>query len=100
MIIGAHIGTPWQPVRCELDGSDTTQLGTMGGVNQNYFKSPIVYRNKIWFISATDTSSGGARGVVSSMALDGSGEAENFDSSDGTGDQVQPFVGGDGFYYN
>ena len=100
VVIGAHIGTPWSPVNCALDGSTTTQLGTTGGVNQNYFKAPVVYNNRIWFISVTDTSSGGARGVLSSMALDGTDEVDNFDTSLGTGDQVLPFVGGDGFYYN
>lgn len=101
VVIGAHIGTPWSPVRCELDGSDTTQLGTIGGVNQNYFKSPIVYQNMIWFITATDTSTGGTAGRIGSMALDGTGEvSDNFDSSDGPGDLVRPFVGGDGWYYN
>ena len=100
VVIGAHIGTPWSPVRCELDGSTTTQLGTTGGVNQNYFKAPIVYNNRIWFISATDTSTIGVRGRLSSMALDGTDETVDFDTSLGTGDQVLPFVGGDGFYFD
>lgn len=98
VVIGAHIGTPWSPVRCELDGSTTTQLGTIGGVNQNYFKSPIVYQNLIWFISSTDASAG--IGKIGNMALDGTGETTLFDTSLGAGNLVAPFVGGDGWYYN
>lgn len=100
VVFSAHIGTPWSPVRAELDGSTTTQLGTTGGVNQNFFEAAIVYSNRIWFISATAASSFGARGRLSSMALDGTDERVDFDSSLGSGDMVDKFIGGDGFYYN
>ena len=90
--------TDWRPYRAELDGSDTTYLGTIGAEGQNYFKDALVYRNRIWMITATDAA--GGKGIISSMTLAGTGEEENFDSSLGAGDVVQPFVGGDGWYYN
>ena len=97
VILTANSASVWRPYRAELDGSDTTWLGTTGGVNQNYFKAAIVFEDRIWFIARTDST---GVGIVRSMAVDGTGQRIDFQSSLGTGNQVAPFVGGDGFYYN
>ena len=86
-------------IRAELDGSDTNVLGTTGpATTQSYFRGALVYENRIWFISKTDTLNG--KGAVATMTLTGGGEQTVFDSSLGSGDQVYPFTGGDGWYFN
>lgn len=89
---------PWAVVRAETDGSNTTVLGSTGPVNQAFFRVALVLNGRIWFISQTNTSAG--LGRVSSMALDGTGERTDFGSNLGSGDQVKPFVSGDGWYFN
>lgn len=99
VVYTANMGTGHYVVlRAELDGSNTTVLGTTGAVVQGWYSGALVYGGRIWFISATDASE--SRGVISSMLLDGTDEREDFDSSDGSGDMVYPFTGGDGWYVN
>lgn len=99
VVITSNIGTGfWDVFRAEVDGSDTTQLGTLHAQSQGWFEMALVYQGRIWLITDTDASA--SKGVVSSMLLNGTGERVDFDSSAGAGDQVSAFVGGDGWYYN
>jgi hypothetical protein len=84
-------------IRAELDGSDTTQLGSTGGSTANYFQTAIVFENRIWFIERV---AAGGYGQLSSMSLSGTGYANHFASNAGPGDLIEAFGGGDGFYYN
>lgn len=92
------LGDGIQPIRAEVDGSDTTVLGTGDGPeNRNGFRGALVYNNRIWYILATNAVNA-AR--IGSMALDGSDEVTNFNNTLGAGDMVSDFTGGDGWYFN
>jgi Tol biopolymer transport system component len=84
-------------IRAELDGSDTTRLGTTGAINQGWYVTGLVFENRIWFISGANSVN---TGKMRSMALDGTDEVENFNNTLGTGNAVADFTGGDGFYFN
>ncbi len=85
-------------LRGELDGSTTTRLNTSHGpINQTWFQAAIVFHNRIWFIEAANSVS---QGWLSSFLMDGTDYVNNFDSTDGPGDLIEPFTGGDGFYFN
>lgn len=100
VVITANIGAGYfSVIRAEVDGSTTSSLSsTIGAANQNWFRDALVYNNRIWFIRTTDNTDGVGR--IGSMALDGTDERTDFASNAGTGDQVYPFLGGDGFYHN
>lgn len=101
VVLTCNIGSGfWNITRAEVDGSDTTIINfAHGPVNQNNFKVALVASNRIWFIEQTSGSAG--EGWVASVAIDGTGYTKNFDSSDGSGDQVGAFSsGGDGWYFN
>lgn len=58
--------TGFNPIRAELDGSDTTVLNNAhGGANNTYFRQVLVYDGRIWFIETGTT--------LASCALDGTG---------------------------
>ena len=83
--------------RCELDGSDSTQLGTTGPENRTWYRGALIHNNRIWFVIGTSLVN---IAQIGSMALDGTDEVTSFDNSDGPGDIVDDFGGGDGWYYN
>jgi hypothetical protein len=95
VVISANIGT-WQVFRAELDGSDTTQLGTLIPGGLTYFRPALVYENRIWVIVGTP---GGNTGIAY-MSLAGDDQTVVFDTGAGSGDQLFPFGGGDGWYFN
>jgi Periplasmic component of the Tol biopolymer transport system len=96
VVFTSNLGSGWKVIRAEIDGSYTTQLGTTGPCALSYMRGALIYQNRIWFISKEQS---GGKGEISCMSLTGSGERVVFDSSDGTGDQVAPFAGGDGWYF-
>lgn len=99
VVITANIGSGFYNVfRAELDGSDTTQLGTTGPVLLSPMRGALVYQGRIWFIS--DNEDEGNRGRISFMSLSGAGQTVVLDTDLGTGDAILPFVGGDGWYFN
>ena len=101
VVIVANIGNPvYNIFRAEVDGSDTTQLGTTGPDAGSIpaFRTALIYQSRIWFVSETDGTASKAQ--VSSMTLAGTDERVDFDSSLGSGDEVLGFVGGDGWYFN
>ena len=86
----------WRLYRCEDDGiANATALSfTNGSANQAWMKQPIVMGGRIWFI---EVASGASGGMISSMALDGTGYVEELDVNDAT--LLADFSGGNGFYY-
>jgi hypothetical protein len=96
VIITTFNGSSWLPTRAELDGSDTTQFGVNGAANFNWFEAAIVFESRVWFIRGTSPGNG----ILTSMSLNGSNIVDRFNTSLGSGDQVDPFNNGDGFYYN
>jgi Tol biopolymer transport system component len=99
LVISANLGAGfYNVIRCELDGSDTNVLGTTGPTLLSYFRGPLVFEGRIWFISDYDAI--GGKGEISFMSLTGGTETLVFDSSAGAGDVIQPFVGGGGWYFN
>lgn len=99
-IITANLGFGYRSiVRAELDGSTTTNLNASNGaVNTTRFRVALVYQSHIWFIEHTSAS--GGFGMVSRMALDGSNYTVSFNSTLGPGNYIEPFTGGDGWYFN
>lgn len=93
------IGNGLEPIRCEVDGSTSVGLAASatGPANRSYFRTVLVYASRIWWIRTTQSD---GFGRVDSCALDGSDERTDFNSTLGTGDQVVPFGGGDGWYFN
>ena len=95
------LGNGIQPIRAEVDGSDTTVLcattGSQGPENRNYFRTALVYANRVWWVNGTNSVN---VAKVSSCAIDGSDLREDFNNTLGSGDQVADFGGGDGFYFN
>jgi hypothetical protein len=100
VLITANLGLGfYSMIRTEVDGSGSTALnGSHGAVVQGYYSAGLVSGGRIWFIDSTDASAG--QGKVSSLALDGTDYVNNLNTSAGAGDQVYPFTGGDGWYYN
>lgn len=99
VVFTSNIGTGfWDVFRAELDGSNTTQLGTLHAQSQGWFEAALVFGGRIWLITDTDASA--SKGVISSMLLDGTDERTDFDSSAGAGTAVSAFAGGDGWYVN
>lgn len=94
------LGNGIQPIRAEVDGSDTTLLpvGTgFGPENRNCYRTCLVLNDRIWWIRRTSDVSAGE---IQSCALDGSDPRTDFDNTLGSGDRVADFGGGDGFYFN
>lgn len=95
VVITGNIGSGYITMfRAEVDGSDTTALGTSGADNNNFVRGGLVYGNRIWFIKATSPA------TIGSMALDGSDNQVNFNASLGSGDAVSDLGSGDGWYFN
>jgi len=101
VVFGANKGNGYfDVIRAEVDGSTTTSLSAVSGHGASTLTRmmmPLIYRSRIWFIEKAGNV---GAGWVSSFALDGSGYVNHFDSEAGTGDQIVPFAGGDGWYYN
>ena len=99
VVMTANLGSGfYNVIRAELDGSDTNILGTTGPVTVTPFRAALAFEGRIWFIS--DVNALGGKGEISFMSLTGTNETVVFDSSAGAGDEVQPFVGGGGWYFN
>jgi len=99
-VFTANLGSCYYSgIRAELDGSDTTVLGSAGPVTApSYMRGALVYQGRIWFIETDDLLD--SKGQVSYMPLAGCAATVVFDSSLGSGDQVYAFTGGDGWYFN
>lgn len=83
------LGVGNNPIRAELDGSDTTDLApTHGAWAQDYFRQVIVANNRIWFIESAV--------VLGSVAIDGS-DYQNYLTIDGAA--MTAFGSGSGWYY-
>lgn len=99
VVMTANLGAGfYNVIRAELDGSNTTVLGSDGPVTTTPFRPALVYQNRIFYI--TDINALGGDAEISYMPLAGSAGTVLFDSSLGSGDQVAGFTGGDGWYFN
>lgn len=84
------LGAGHNPIRAELDGSDTTDLNAAHGAwAQDYFRQVIVHENRIWFIENNTT--------VASCSMTGSAYRVDL-TIDGA--QMGDFSTGDGWYFN
>lgn len=101
VIISADLalGDGIQPVRAEVDGSDTTLLplgAGWGPANRDSFRTCLVYDSRIWWIRYTNSE---LQSRIQSCLLNGSDPRNDFDNTAGPGDLVGDFSGGDGWYY-
>lgn len=98
VVISSNIGAGYITMfRAEVDGSDTTALGSTGAINQTYMTVGVVFNNRIWFISGASSVS---TAKLRSMALDGTDQVENFNNTLGPGNLIADFTSGDGFYFS
>lgn len=84
------LGVGHNPIRAELDGSNTTDLdASHGAYAQDYFRHVLVADNRIWFIQSNV--------VLGSVALDGTDYRADL-TIDGAA--MGSFANGDGWFYN